>query len=86
MASAVVTSDPEPEKLARTKAAAHTVVDRGMLRIIWKHCWDYIMLGDNEAASRVASLCASDMVMQSGCGTYGQDRFKRMYLTNVKGG
>jgi hypothetical protein len=37
MASAVVTSDPEPEKLARTKAAAHTVVDRGMLRIIWKH-------------------------------------------------
>jgi hypothetical protein len=37
MASAVVRSDPEPEKLARTKAAAHTVVERGMLNIIWKH-------------------------------------------------
>jgi hypothetical protein len=30
MASAVVRTEPEPEKLAKTRAAAHTVVERGM--------------------------------------------------------
>jgi hypothetical protein len=30
MASAVVRSGPEPEKLARTRAAAQMVVERGM--------------------------------------------------------
>jgi hypothetical protein len=34
MASAVVRSGPEPERLARTKAAAQTVVERGMVTII----------------------------------------------------
>lgn len=35
MASAVVRSGPEPEKLAKTKAAAHTVVERGMFTIMF---------------------------------------------------
>lgn len=34
MASAVVSSGPEPEKLAMSRAAAHIVVDRGMFVII----------------------------------------------------
>lgn len=37
MASAVVTTEPEPEKLARTRAAAHTVVERGMFAIRSEH-------------------------------------------------
>lgn len=36
MASAVVRRGPEPEKLASTRAAAHTVVERGMFVIIVK--------------------------------------------------
>lgn len=36
MASAVVRSGPEPEKLAKTSAAAHTVVDRGMFIIMFE--------------------------------------------------
>ena len=36
MASAVVSSGPEPDRLARTKAAAHTVVERGMFTIIFR--------------------------------------------------
>jgi hypothetical protein len=34
MASAVVRRGPEPEKLASTSTAAHTVVKRGMFTII----------------------------------------------------
>jgi hypothetical protein len=34
MASAVVTIGPEPEKLAMRRAAAHTVVERVILKII----------------------------------------------------
>jgi len=34
MASAVVRSGPEPERLARTRAAAHTVVERGIVTIM----------------------------------------------------
>jgi hypothetical protein len=33
MASAVVRSGPDPEKLARTSAAAHTVVERGIFAV-----------------------------------------------------
>lgn len=40
MASATVSMGPEPVKLAKTKAAAHTVVERGMvsdgLVVLWK--------------------------------------------------
>lgn len=35
MASAVMSIGPEPEKLASTSAAAHTVVERGMFVIIF---------------------------------------------------
>lgn len=34
MASAVVRSGPEPEKLARTRAAAHTVLERAILAVV----------------------------------------------------
>jgi hypothetical protein len=34
MASAVVSMGPEPEKLAMKRAAAHTVVERVILKII----------------------------------------------------
>jgi hypothetical protein len=37
MASAVVRRGPEPEKLASTSAAAHTVVERGMFTIMSRH-------------------------------------------------
>jgi hypothetical protein len=37
MASAVVTMDPEPDMLAMTSAAAHTVVERVIFVIIFKH-------------------------------------------------
>lgn len=35
MASAVVSKGPEPEKLASTKAAAQTVVERGILMVVF---------------------------------------------------
>lgn len=35
MASAVVSIGPEPDRLARSRAAAHIVVDRGMFIIIF---------------------------------------------------
>jgi len=37
MASAVVRIDPEPDRLASTKAAAHIVVDRGIFTINFNH-------------------------------------------------
>jgi hypothetical protein len=37
MASAVVRIEPEPERLAISRAAAHIVVDRGIFTIIFNH-------------------------------------------------
>lgn len=41
MASAVVSSEPEPDMLARRRAAAHIVVDRGIFIIIFNQ---YVLL------------------------------------------
>lgn len=49
MASAVVSIGPEPDRLASRSAAAHIVVDRGMLNIIFYH---YVLIG----ISRVSKL------------------------------
>jgi hypothetical protein len=50
MASAVVRSGPEPERLARTKAAAHTEVERGMVTIIMP---DQVELGISKGSMAI---------------------------------
>lgn len=84
MASAVVNMGPEPDMLARNRAAAQTVADRAMVKIIFKQLvLLYVScVGRSRLWESRMSVPVSVVVRDLRHSTHCQGVFKRVYLTN----